>query len=89
MSVGWASLSGEFFKDAIGEAMAAQAIAKACSPVAIVPTGGSERWYIRHDGFSVRHFRDSGMPGDHDKYWGWDTVPFDYDPAKDYKPPNE
>lgn len=90
LSVGWASLNGEFFKDADGEQAAAQAIAKACQPVAIViysgPTGGSERWFIRHDGFKVRHFRDSGLPGDHDKYWGWETVPFDYDPAKDYKP---
>ncbi len=90
LSIGWASLSGAFFKEADGEAGAAQAIAKGCPAVAKVifsgATGGTERWYIRHDGYAVRHFRDSGMPGDYDSYFGWETVPFDYDPNKDYLP---
>ncbi len=24
------------------------------------------------------------MPGDENKYWGWDTIPFNYDPSIDY-----
>jgi hypothetical protein len=88
VELGWSSLSGDFFADPDGEKRAAQAIGKACPTVALVvfsgPTGGTERWYIRRDGFAVRHFRDSGMPGDEDKYWNWDAIPADYDPGKDY-----
>jgi hypothetical protein len=88
LSVGWNSLSNTFFKAKAREAKAAKAIGAACPEVAIVsyagPTGGTERWFIRRDGFSVRHARDSGMPGDKSKYSGWETVPFDYDPSKSY-----
>ncbi len=88
LSVGWSSISNEFFKEEAREAEAAKAIGAACPSVAIVsyagPTGGTERWYIRRDGFGVRHARDSGMPGDKSKYSGWETVPFDYDPGKSY-----
>ena len=90
LAISWSGRSGEFFRDGEGgEALAAQAIAGACPSVAVVvynsgPTGGRERWYIRRDEFAVRHSRDSGMPGDEDKYWHWDTLPFDYDPQKDY-----
>jgi hypothetical protein len=90
LTISWSARSGEFFRGGEGsETLAAQAIAEACPSVAIVvyygPTGGSAHWYIRRDKFAVRHSRDSGMPGDEDKYWNWDTLPVDYDPQKDYR----
>lgn len=91
LTVAWSRQSGKFYAKGDGESQAAWAIAKDCADVVVVSysgaTGGAERWYIRRDDFKVRHSRDSGMPGDEDKYSGWDTVPFDYDPAKNYGEP--
>jgi hypothetical protein len=89
LSIGWSSRTNAFFASASMESTAARGIGTACPKVAIVvfsgPTGGTERWYIRRDGFSVRHSRDSGLPGDASKYWNWETVPFDYDPGRSYE----
>lgn len=88
ISVGWSSYLGIFFSNETQEASVAQGIYKDCPRVAIVvfsgPSGGSERWYMRRTGFSVRHSKDSGMPGDKSKYWKWDSMPFDYDPWMSY-----
>lgn len=89
VSIGWSRQTGNFYPtNTSGEMNAARAIGYACPKVAIVvfsgATGGTERWYIRRNKFTIRHSRDSGYPGDYDKYWGWDTIPFNYDPNKDY-----
>ena len=87
MSIGWSS-DGVFYANENQESRSAEAINKACPSVVVVTysgsTGGSERWYMRRTGFTVRHSRDSGMPGDKSKYWKWDSMPFDYDPGRVY-----
>ncbi len=88
ISIGWSRMTSQFFASASEEATASRAIGKACPQVAIVTfsgaTGGTERWYIRRNGFTVKQFRDSGYPGDASKYWKWDKVPFNYDPGQSY-----
>ncbi len=68
----------------------AKDLSRNCEKLSIIEidggTGGQLRWYIKRDGFSVTHSRDSGLPGDFDRYWHQDEVPFDYDPARDYVP---
>lgn len=89
ISIGWRRSTGEFFQDALGEIKAAKAIGSSCPKVANVtfvgPTGGTMRWYIRHNNFTVRHSRGSGYPGDDDTYWGGNDIPFNYDPSRKYK----
>lgn len=89
MSIGWSRLSGEFYPSGYsGEMNASRSIGASCPSVAVVvfsgATGGTERWYIRRNKFTITHRRDSGYPGDFDKYWGWDTIPFNYDPKINY-----
>jgi hypothetical protein len=88
ISIGWSRITSQFFTSPTEEAAASREIGKACPQVTIVTfsgaTGGTERWYIRRTGFTVKHFRDSGYPGDASKYWKWDKVPFNYDPRKTY-----
>jgi len=91
ISIGWRSLPGQFYpSDTSGEMNAARAIGAACPRVVKVvfsgSTGGSQRWYIRRNKFTIRHSRDSGYPGDYDLYWAWDKIPFNYDPNQDYGP---
>jgi hypothetical protein len=88
ISIGWSRMTSQFFASASEEAAASGAIGKASPQVAIVTfsgaTGGTERWSIRRNGLSVKHFGDSGYPGDASKDWKWDTVPFNYDPGQSY-----
>lgn len=88
ISIGWSRVTSQFFPSASQEATASREIGKACPQVAIVTfsgaTGGTQRWYIRRSGFTVRHNRDSGYPGDVSKYWKWESVPFNYDPEQSY-----
>ena len=91
LSVAWSSKSGTFYQGEEPDASfryASRQIGAKCNRVHNVifsgPTGGSERWLIRRDGFTELHYRDSGYPGDKIKYWNWETVPFSYDPRKTY-----
>jgi len=88
LSVGWRSSSGIFFSSKEREGAAGREILNSCPNLAIIvysgPTGGSERWYIRRNRFTIRHSKDSGFPGDESKYWKWDSVPFNYDPRLSY-----
>ncbi|MEI6829642.1 MAG: hypothetical protein WCK64_07295 [Synechococcaceae cyanobacterium ELA445] len=91
LSVAWNSTSGSFYNGSDPEGSlvyAARQIGAKCKRVYIVnfsgPTGGSEKWLIRRDGFTEIHYRDSGHPGDQSKYWKWESVPFNYDPSKTY-----
>ncbi len=85
LSIGWSRESGRFYANGEqGEKAAAAGIGAGCEQAEIVvfsgATGGTERWYIRRDGFGIRHHRNSGYPGDRCKYDGWGRVPFAYDP---------
>ncbi|TVQ23323.1 MAG: hypothetical protein EA367_02525 [Leptolyngbya sp. DLM2.Bin15] len=88
VSLYWSHIDGQFYDVIDGEIIAAQAIGEACPDVWMVifhgGTGASLRWLMRGTGFAVRHGRDSGLPGDFDKYWNWDKMPTDYDPNRDY-----
>jgi hypothetical protein len=69
------------------ERSAVQEMAAACPELSYAEfvggLGAQWRWYIRRDSFRITHSRDSGLPGDYDRYWHQDKVPYDYDPAKD------
>lgn len=91
LSIGWNSRSGSFYRgsDQLKSfRYASREIGASCPKVHILvlsgPSGGSEKWLLRRDGFTELHYRDSGYPGDKSKYWKWDSVPFSYDPNTIY-----
>ncbi|TVQ18062.1 MAG: hypothetical protein EA367_15805, partial [Leptolyngbya sp. DLM2.Bin15] len=87
MGVTWSHITGQFYDSPEAETAAAQAIGRACPELWFVfyegATGGTLRWYMRQTEFAFKHRRDSGLPGDFDRYWR-SGVPYDYDPHRDY-----
>lgn len=88
LSLHWSNAEGLFFESDKLELDVASKIGRACSEISMVGyhggIGGASRWYIRSTNFSQRHYRDSGLPGDYDKYWNWFEIPTNYNPSYDY-----